>query len=136
MTIITSPILSAFQPPEEKIRQYVSKQKPPFAIVPDPERKLYQTYRLETSWMRMMKAMVFKMGDMLKAFSKSLDSGTMEGGMNRLPADFLILPLPCGRNYLHSCRDPDSSEFLPWSRPTSFCSRVAPYYPIFFMIFI
>ena len=85
-------ILSVFQSPEEKIRQYVGKQKPPFAIVADPERKLYQTYKVETSWMGMLKAMVFGMGDMMKAFSKGFGPGTMEGEKNRLPADFLIGP--------------------------------------------
>ena len=85
-------ILAVFQSPEEKIRQYVGKQHPPFSIVPDPDRILYRIYRLETSWMGMLKAMVFRMGDMMKAFGKGFAPGTMEGEKNRLPADFLIGP--------------------------------------------
>jgi thioredoxin-dependent peroxiredoxin len=85
-------ILSIFQSPEEKIKQYVGKQHPPFAVVPDPERRLYQTYRLETSWTGMLTAMIFRMGDVIKAFSKGFGPGTMEGEKNRLPADFLIGP--------------------------------------------
>ena len=83
-------ILAVFQSPEAKIRQYVGKQHPPFSIVPDPDRILYRTYRLETSWMGMLKAMVFRMGDMMKAFGKGFTPGTMEGKKNQLPADFLI----------------------------------------------
>ena len=85
-------ILAVFQSPEEKIRHYVGKQHPPFSIVPDPDRALYRTYRLETSWMGMLKAMTFRMGDMMKAFVKGFSPGTMEGEKNRLPADFLIGP--------------------------------------------
>lgn len=83
-------LLAVFQSPEEKIKQYVMKQKPPFPIVADPERKLYSLYRLETSWLGLMKTMVFKVTDMMKAFSKGFLPGTIEGEMNRLPADFLI----------------------------------------------
>lgn len=85
-------ILAVFQSPEEKIRQYVGKQHPPFSIVPDPDRLLYRTYRLETSWIGMLKAMVFRMGDVMKAFGNGFTPGTMEGEKNRLPADFLISP--------------------------------------------
>lgn len=85
-------ILAVFQSPEVKIRQYVGKQHPPFSIVPDPDRTLYSTYRLETSWLGMLKAMIFRMGDMMKAFGKGFGPGTMEGEKNRLPADFLIGP--------------------------------------------
>lgn len=85
-------ILAVFQSPEEKIRQYVGKQAPPFPIVPDPDRTLYRTYRLETSWMGMLKAMTFRMGDTMKAFGKGFRPGSMEGEKNRLPADFLIGP--------------------------------------------
>ena len=60
----------------------------PFPIIPDPTRKLYQRYGIESSWWGMMKGMVRNMGPLMKTMlSGKLD---MEGDVAIVPADFLI----------------------------------------------
>ena len=83
-------MIAVFQSPAEKIKRYAGRQDPPFPILPDPARHLYQLYGVERSWLGMVKAFVGRSPSILSAFGKGYLPGSMEGEVNRLPADFII----------------------------------------------
>ncbi len=81
-------ILTVFESPKESILKYVGKTELPFPIIPDPERKLYKLYGVESSWLG------FIMGGptIMKALWNGFLPGKMEGDKAIIPADFLINP--------------------------------------------
>lgn len=81
-------MIGFFQSPKESLLTYLGKQKPPFPIIPDPDRKVYQLYGVESSWFGFIKGL--KIRDFLKAKKKGFSPGKMEGKKNLIPADFLI----------------------------------------------
>jgi peroxiredoxin len=84
-------IIAIFQSPSDKIKQYVGKQVIPFPIIPDPEKKLYQLYHVESSWLGFGKAWTIKIAQVFDAVLKhKYLPGTIEGEINRIPADFII----------------------------------------------
>jgi peroxiredoxin len=84
-------ILAIFQSPPERIRHYVGRQQPPFPLIPDPDRKLYHIYGVESSWGGFLRAWTAGIGKVLRAvIGKRFLPGTVEGELHRIPADFLI----------------------------------------------
>ena len=84
-------IIAVFQSPPNKIKQYVGKQAIPFHVLPDPEKKLYQLYGVESSWPGFGKAWTIKISQVFDAVLKhKYLPGTVEGEINRIPADFII----------------------------------------------
>lgn len=84
-------VLAIFQSPAERILQYVGRQKPPFPIIPDPQIKLYQLYGLESSWKGFFRAWSIGLPKVIRAvIGNRFLPGTVEGDLNRIPADFLI----------------------------------------------
>ncbi|MBT3217070.1 MAG: redoxin domain-containing protein [Candidatus Marinimicrobia bacterium] len=79
-------ILAVFESPKESILDYVAKDELPFPIIPDPDRKLYQQFGVESSWLGYLKGIPTAMIGMLKGFLPA----KMEGDLAMIPADFLI----------------------------------------------
>ncbi|MBC8346223.1 MAG: AhpC/TSA family protein [Candidatus Marinimicrobia bacterium] len=79
-------ILAVFESPKESILEYVAKDELPFPIIPDPSRKLYKQFGVESSWFGYLKGVHVAMMGMLKGFLP----GKMEGDLAMIPADFLI----------------------------------------------
>jgi peroxiredoxin len=88
-------ILAVFESPRANLLQYVGKQDAPFPIIGDPEARLYDLYRVETSEAK-VKATMADGGtqDRVKEASAAGFELTEEPGSNfyRIPADFLIDP--------------------------------------------
>jgi len=84
-------MLGFFQSPKKSILEYVGKQDSPFPIIPDPKRKVYKDYGIESSLWGYIKGGAIKLGKMLKAL-KGFGLGRMEGNKTLIPADFLIGP--------------------------------------------
>jgi len=82
-------VIGIFISDKKEIMEYVGKQKPPFPIIADPEKKLYTLYSLEESLAGKIKAM-FRMGSMMKILSKGFFSMKAMKDPNTLPGDFLI----------------------------------------------
>lgn len=84
-------VIAVFESSQEGIRKYVSgRQQVPFALVADPERKLYQSFGTENSWTGLL-AGLLRIRDMFRAiFTLGLAPGIPENVINQLPADFLI----------------------------------------------
>lgn len=84
-------MVAFWQSPRESILQHVGKQDVPFPIIPDPERKVYQLYGVESSWMGYMRGGL-RMSSLYAAFRKGFLPGKAEGETALLPADFLVGP--------------------------------------------
>ncbi|MEZ0229272.1 MAG: peroxiredoxin-like family protein [Planctomycetota bacterium] len=81
-------VLAVFQSPKESMAEYVGKQGPPFALVPDPEERLYALYGVETSFAGFVSPK--NAGRLAKALASGFMPGKKEGSATRIPADFLI----------------------------------------------
>lgn len=104
--------LAVFHSPEEAIRRYVGRQGVPFPLIPDPRRELFRTYDvLEISWLKFLKAFVFRIGAVLKAYMKGFFVGSAEGGLAGMPADFLIGP---DGNVISAYYGRDAGDHLPF----------------------
>jgi thioredoxin-dependent peroxiredoxin len=83
-------LIALFQSPKNSILSYVGKQKPPFPIIPDPERNIYKLFGVEeNSKIKFFKG-IGKIGKFRKASGLGFKGGTREGAMYLVPADFLI----------------------------------------------
>ncbi|XVU25085.1 peroxiredoxin-like family protein [Actinoplanes sp. CA-054009] len=85
-----------FHSPAEELRQYDL----PFAVIPDPEKKLYREYGVQASprsllhpraWVPVVRA-IARSSVMVLRRRESRPAGTQEHGRLGLPADFLIAP--------------------------------------------
>ena len=84
-------MIAVFQSPAERIARYVGKQVPPFPMIPDPEMDFYRRFGVETSWRGFAHSWTLDVGKLLNAvFRNRFMPGTIEGNVNRIPADFLI----------------------------------------------
>jgi len=84
-------IVLIFQSPKEKIEQYVGKQKIPYRLLPNPNKKLYHLYGVENSWLGFAKAWTVEIKRVFIAlFKKHYLPGSVEGEIHRIPADFIV----------------------------------------------
>lgn len=83
-------LVAFFQSPAASILEHAGKQKPPFPILPDPNRDIYRLYGVESSLGGFLKA--FASPDRLyeAVIKRKFKPGKMEGKKTLLPADFLI----------------------------------------------
>lgn len=86
-------MLAVFQSPADKMRQYVGEQHPPFPLIPDPDQKLYALYGVGHSWGGFLKAWAIRLPEIVRSvIGKGYLPGSLEGGIHRIPADFIIDP--------------------------------------------
>lgn len=86
-------VLAVFQSPQEKLQQYVGRQQAPFPMIPDPEQALYRLYGVGHSWLGFLKAWAMRLPEIGRSvLGKGFLPGSVEGGIHRIPADFLIRP--------------------------------------------
>ncbi|WP_168122853.1 peroxiredoxin-like family protein [Paenibacillus sp. HB172176] len=84
-------MISFWQSPKESILEHVGKEKLPFPLIPDPEKRIYRQYEVERSWLGALKVMKDP-GLMADALKGGIQPSKMDGDLNQLPADFLIGP--------------------------------------------
>ncbi|MHB9018248.1 MAG: peroxiredoxin family protein [Burkholderiales bacterium] len=86
-------MLAVFQSPPDKLRQYTGRQETPFPLMPDPEQRLYTKYRVKNSWAGFLKAWLTRLPEIGRSvFGHRFFPGSVEGGIHRIPADFIINP--------------------------------------------
>jgi len=84
-------IVLIFQSPTIKINKYVTKQDIPYVIIPDPDKYLYNLYKVESSWIAFIKAWTTKISRIFDAvFKHNFIPGSIEGEIHKVPADFII----------------------------------------------
>ena len=104
-------MVAVFQSPADKILKYAGSVQRPFPIIADPDRRLYRAYGVETSWAGLARAVVTRFPDLLRAvFAEGFLPGTIEGEIQRLPADFLIGP---DSRVLHAYYGRDIGDHMP-----------------------
>lgn len=82
-------VVAFFQSPAASMRKYVGKQRPPFALVPDPDRKVYAQYGVEASGWGMIRGLT-RFAEISRGKDLGLLQNDPEGETTLLPADFLI----------------------------------------------
>lgn len=86
-------MVAIFQSPPDKIRQYVGRQQSPFPLLADAEQKLYALYGVRTSWVGFLKAWIKRLPEVWSSvIGSQYWPGSIEGGIHRIPADFIIDP--------------------------------------------
>lgn len=85
-------VLGIMESPAERIlRNSPGRQDPPFALIADPELKLYTQYGLAASWLGLGKALITRPGEAYESIIKNGTSlGRPDGKMAMLPAEFFI----------------------------------------------
>lgn len=81
-------ILSFFESDRESMAEYVGRQDTPFSLIPDPERRVYSLYRVESSLFKYIKGLMN--GRLREAIKMGFHIGKMENKKTLVPADFLI----------------------------------------------
>lgn len=84
-------ILAFFQSPKGSVKKYVGSQNPPFPLIPDPKRVVYDAYGVESSLGGFIKGGL-RLKDAVSAAKKGFLPGKVEGSATLIPADFLIGP--------------------------------------------
>ena len=86
-------VVAFFHSPARNIRANAGKQHIPFHLVADPKFKVYQSYRIETSWPRFFLSMLLPSFyvDWIRAMRYGIWGG-VDWQMGKMPADFLIGP--------------------------------------------
>lgn len=86
-------MLAVFQSSREKLQQYVGRQQAPFPLIPDPEQRLYGLYSVGHGWAGFLKAWVLRLPEISRSvLGQGFLPGSVEGGIHRIPADFMIRP--------------------------------------------
>lgn len=82
-------VLAIFQSPREKLEGLVARQRPPFAVIPDPEMGLYRLYGVESGVKGLLSMALPK--QLVQAAKLGFPIGRpSDGPATRIPADFLI----------------------------------------------
>jgi peroxiredoxin len=86
-------VVAFFHSPARNIRRNAGKRHLPFDIVADPKFKVYQSYGIETSWLRFFFSMFLPSfyADWIRAMRYGIWGG-VDWQMGKMPADFLIGP--------------------------------------------
>ncbi len=82
-------VVGVFHSPKDSVMKNVGQQKPDFTIIPDPQKELYKLYGVEKSILGLMVGMK-RMGEFIESARKGFFKIAPEGGMQSMPADFLI----------------------------------------------
>jgi peroxiredoxin len=82
-------VVVVFSDTSEQVRKHVARHPRPFKMLSDPNLELYNIYGVERSFMAVVKAVFFKLPEILKGFAKG-GRATKNPHMDIVPADFLI----------------------------------------------
>lgn len=86
-------VVAFFHSPASYIRRNAGKQHYPFHLIADPQFKVYQSYGVETSWLRFFLSMLLPSFyvDWIRSMRYGFWGG-VDWQMGKMPADFLIGP--------------------------------------------
>lgn|SRR5690606_2000686 len=112
-------LVSVFQSPANKMREYVGKQAPPFPLISDPAEELYGLYGLSKSLFGM--AAPGNVKKALDAARAGFAPGVPDGTLTRLPADFLIDEAGTLQDVFYAR---EIGEHIPFERVDAFLARV------------
>lgn len=82
-------VLAFFSSEPAAVREHVAKYPRPFTIIGDPELEVYARYRVERSWLALLRGMMWRMPRMFRGMRRG-GGMTLGRHKNLVPADFLI----------------------------------------------
>ncbi|MGE0588661.1 MAG: peroxiredoxin-like family protein [Cyclobacteriaceae bacterium] len=82
-------VIAVFAANQKEIVKHAGMQKPPFTVIPDPTRTLYQSYGVESSQMGMLKT-IMQPGKMWRVMTSGFFSMNAIADKPLIPADFMI----------------------------------------------
>ncbi len=89
-------VVGVFHSKTEDIKEYVESRNSllgrKMTIISDADKKLYKVFGIESSFLGVVKAMVFKPHKVIKAMAMGFLPKKIDGGIETLPADFIIGP--------------------------------------------
>lgn len=89
-------VIAFFESSPELVRHYLERQRPPFPIIPDLKRAVYNLYGMESSLLGAAKARLFRGAAYREAARYQIGGNfwqniiQMDGVFGRKPADFLL----------------------------------------------
>ena len=84
-------MLAVYESAAGNMKKYIDGESPYATMIPDPDQRLYQLYKIERSTGKMMKGMFHgAMGKMKKGKKLFKTEIKQDGNGNRISADFLI----------------------------------------------
>ncbi|MDO6681914.1 MULTISPECIES: peroxiredoxin [unclassified Oceanobacter] len=83
-------IIAVFSSTAEEVRRFVARNPRPFILLSDPDLQLYERYGIEHSTTALIKAMLFRLPQMIRGLLKGGKSDIHNPHMKLVPADFLI----------------------------------------------
>ncbi len=84
-------IVAVFESTLPELQRYAEKHKAPFPILADAGGVVHDQFGISTSWLGVLKGMIFRLPTLLYAmFFKGYIPLTIGGRMHTMPADFLI----------------------------------------------
>ncbi len=81
-----------FQSADESIQKYVMTKKPPFPVVADPAKKIYDKFGVESSRMGGLKSLIKAPAVVSSIAQKKVVQGKLDGDGFLMPAQFVIGP--------------------------------------------
>lgn len=85
-------IVAFFQSPAATIQQYAAIKDPPFPLVPDPDKKIYQAYGVESSVAKSLASISIVPGVVKAVMQGTVTQGKVDGDVFLMPAQFIIGP--------------------------------------------
>ena len=115
--------IAFFESSPERTHDYLDRIRPPFPIIADLDRRVYDLYGMESSFWGAVRARLFRGNQYREAATREIGGNAvqnlsqMDGRLGRLPADFLIGPdLRIERAYYGR----DAGDFLLFSEIDQF----------------
>lgn len=84
-------VIAFFQSPPESVRRMPGRINPPFPLVADPERKVYDLYGIESSRAGALHSIAHA-GRWLSATAQGFPQRKIDGDFYLMPAQFLVCP--------------------------------------------
>jgi len=91
-------VVAFYESSPEHAHHYLDRLQPPFPIIADLNRQVYDLYGLDSSFFGAIYARLFRLGDYRAAAQRHIGGNVvenllhMDGRFGRLPAEFLIGP--------------------------------------------
>lgn len=85
-------VITVFETSAATTMQYIGSQHPEFPVIADPDTKLYQLYGIEHSSFGLVRGLVRRIPDYVRAYRLRTGGRISDGDLRLLPADFLIGP--------------------------------------------
>lgn len=85
-------VVTFFQSPADTIEAYVLQRQPPFSLVADPDRAVYDLYRIESSKVGLVTTLPAAVGVGAALLTGKTKQGKITGDGFLMPAQFVIGP--------------------------------------------